>query len=225
MKDKIYSPTTVFLKILIFGILFSALYIVLERSQAYVSSDVALTFLVRPLNIGIILCEAVSFFIGYALLLVSVSSFGVRKSISSFLLLIAFTLAKHLGDWMVFLITEKVTSAINIRLSALTAVSSIFLELIQHALVIVVCLVFFGKDRQFNTPSKNAIFAVCGIMLAVNLISRIITDINYGAPTSTAEVWVMVAYYLSDILLYGVIAYAVIRQIQKHECKKCPAIH
>lgn len=225
MKDKIYSPTTVFLKILIFGILFSALYIVLERSQAYVSSDVALTFLVRPLNIGIILCEAVSFFIGYALLLISVSSFGVRKSISSFLLLIALTLVKHLGDWMVFLITEKVTSAINIRLSSLTAASSIFLELLQHALVIVVFLVFFGKDRQFNTPAKSASFAVCGTMLTVNLISRIITDINYGAPSSTAEVWVMVAYYLFDILLYGVIGYTVIRQIQKHECKKCPAIH
>ena len=220
MKDKIYSHQTVFFKILIFGILFSALHLVLERGLSFAASDVALTFLVRPLNIGIILCDAASFFVCYAFFLISTTCFGTRKSIASFFLLVALTLAKHLGNWMAFLATEKVTSAIDIRLSALTAVSSILIELLQHAFVIVALLLLL----HFGKSEKSAALSVCGIMLAVNLISRIITDIDYGAPTSSAEVWVMVAYYLFDVLLYGVIAYAVIRQIQKHEYKKCPAI-
>ena len=223
MKDNLYSHKTVFFKILLFGALFAVLHIALERGLSYAASDVSLTALVRPLNVAIILCDAASFFLLYALVLTSASLFGTKRSTASFLLLIALTLFKHLANWMIFLVTENVTSAINIRLSALTAASSIFIELLQHALVIVCILILFRKPSE-KEPTKIATFAICGVMLAVNLISRVITDIDYGAPSSAAEIWVMVAYYLFDILLYVGGAYIVMQQIQKRERKKCPAI-
>lgn len=201
---------------LIFGIVFSVLHFVLERSMAFVGSDVALVDLVLPLNIAIILCDAAFFFVTYALLFSSLSLFGTKDSIATLLLPVALTLFKHLANWWAFLITENVTEAINVRLSFMTAASSIAIELIQYGLILCVLLTL----RKH--PDGLRLLGICGVMLAINLLSRLIGDIEYGAPTSVNEIGIMIAYYAFDIFLYGPLAYLLMKFLVKREYKKDP---
>ena len=221
MKDKTYSQKSVLLKILLFGLLFSVLHILLERVLSYASADVALAPLTRPLNIGIILCDAVGFFIGYALFasLLFTHDETQKKSafLPPFLLLPAITVFRHVGNWLVFLMAENVTSAIDLRLSFLALLSALLIEFFQHGIILALAL-FVLYPR--NASSRATALTVSAVMLAINLISRIISDVDYGAPASTAEVWIMVAYYLFDIVLYGVIGYFSVLTILRAEIKK-----
>lgn len=205
-----------FFKMLVFGLALSILHIVLERCMAFAGSDVALIDFVLPLNIAIILCDAAFFFIAYALLFSSLSRFGTKNSAAALLLPVALTLFKHLANWWAFLITENVTEAIDVRLSFMTAASSIAIELLQYSLIIGVLLAL----RKH--PDGLRLLGFCGVMLAVNLISRLIGDIEYGAPTSAHEIGIMIAYYAFDIFLYGPLAYLLMRLIIKKEYKKDP---
>lgn len=218
MKEKQYSQRSLFFNTLLFGLLFAILHIVLERCMAFASSDVALSYLTRPLNIAITLCDAVCFFIVYAFAILAVSRFGAKASSATLLLLFAISLAKHLGNWATFLITENISSAIDIRLSAMTTASSVFIEWLQNAALVVLCLILLSPKRTLENPVKITSLSVCGMMVLLNVLSRIALDVEYGAPTSTAEVWVMVAYYLFDILLYGVVGYFIMKGLlrQKH---------
>ena len=213
MKDTAYSKQTIFIKMLMWGLFLAVIHIVLERVLAYVATDVALVAFVRPLNIAIILCDAMGFFVTYSLLTLSVSRIGTGGSSAAILLTVVLTLVKHLGNWLVFLISENVTSAIDWHLSAMTAASSILIELVQHATIILALALIFSPRRSLENPVKVGLLSVSGIMVAINVISRIITDVEYGAPSSSAEIWVMVAYYAFDIVLYGVVGYVLMRTI------------
>ena len=196
-----------FIRMLCFGVAFSLLHIVLERSMAFVGSDVALMDILPLLDLAIVLCDAVFFFVEYALLASALFRFSPRMVPGTLLLPVAICLFKHFGNWWAFLITEHVTDAINLRLSALTAVGSIVIEMVQYGAVLAVLLGF--KKR----PERTRALLVCGVLLAVNLLSRIIGDIEYGAPTSAAEVGVMMAYYAFDIALYGPAAFLFMRRL------------
>lgn len=211
------TPTvkTLFCKALLFGVAFSLLHVLLERTMAFAGSDVAMMGAVPFLNLAIMLCDAAFFFVLYAFTFVSIR-YGVRESLSILLLPAALAIFKHLINWMVFLITENITNAIDIRLSFTTATSSIFIELFQYALVLAV--LWLLRKR----PDNIRLLGICGIMLAINLISRAIGDIAYGAPTSAAEIGVMLAYYSFDIFLYVPLAYQVMKQIVKKQIQKEP---
>ncbi len=220
MKDNTYSPKTTFLKILYWGMLFAIFHIVLDRALAYVSVDVALRSLLRPLDISIIVCDALGFFVCYALLLSSVCRFGIKQSFSSALLVIALSFFKHIGNWMVFLVLEDVSEAYNIRLSALNAASSILIELLQHAILFCLFAILLSPRRKGKAPEKIGIAATSGVLLLINLFSRLALDLDYGAPSSSAEAWLMVGYYLFDILLYGLVGYLTVRRVFYREYKK-----
>lgn len=183
------------------GIVFSVLHTVLERGLAFSVSDVSLNWLTRPLDIAITLCDAAFFFLLYALLFSSLARFGTAQSLSAILLPVALAIFKHIGNWLTVLVTENVTQAMYIRLTFVTAASSIAIELFQYGLVLAVLL---GCKKY---PERMRLLLVCGIMVAINLISRLIGDIEYGAPTSTRELGIMLAYYAFDIFLYGPVAY------------------
>lgn len=216
MSQSNQTVKRLFLKLLVFGIGFSLLHIVLERCMAFAASDVTLSAWVRVLNVAIILCDAAFFFVEYAILFASLKQYGIGTSLSVILLPVALALFKHIGNWWAFLITENITQAIDIRLSAVTAFSSILIELLQYGLVLAVLLCFR------KSPDGARLLLVCGILLAVNLISRIIGDIEYGAPTSMGEIGVMLAYYAFDTFLYGPAAYLVMRFTVKKQNRKDP---
>lgn len=211
------TPTvkTLFCKALLFGVAFSLLHILLERMMAFADSDVAFFWAIDILNSSIELCDAAFFFVLYALVFAAIRH-DVKESLSILLLPAALSIFKHLVNWMVFLITENITNAFDIRLSFPTATSSIFIELFQYALILAV-LWLLRKH-----PENTRLLGICGIMLAINLISRAIGDIAYGAPTSAAEIGVMLAYYSFDIFLYVPLAYQVMKQIVKKQIQKEP---
>ena len=206
------TPTVkkLFFKMLIYGFALSLLHILLERTMAFAGSDVALLGAVPFLNLAIVLCDATFFFILYALV-VSSTRFGARQALAVLLLPVALALFKHVANWIAFLITENITHAIDVRLSFTTATSSIAIELLQYALVLAV-LWLLRKH-----PDGIRLLGICGAMLAINLFSRLIGDIDYGAPTSLAEIGVMLAYYSFDIFLYGPLAYQAMRWIVKKQ--------
>lgn len=203
------SSKPIFLRILSVGIALSFLHVLMERLMAFAASDVAKDVWVRPLNIAIILCDAAFFFLLYGWLLQSIQKFGVNASLSSILLIVAVTLLKHLGNWMAFLVTENITQAVTVRLSFITAASSIAIELLQYGAVLAIAIC--GKRK----PIQTRLLWVCGILLFINLLSRLLGDIEYGMPSSSAEIWIMVAYYAADIGLYGPIAYLTMNSVAK----------
>ncbi len=59
---------------------------------------------------------------------------------------------------------------------------------------------------DLKNPLLCSAFKMSLVIVGVKLISRILNDIQMGAPTTLPQVLVMIVYYLSDII-YGVIAY------------------
>lgn len=68
---------------------------------------------------------------------------------------------------------------------------------------------FFPFQRIYSkkNPAQTCILCIAVIRSAVKIISRIIYDIDYGAPEGFGEVVTMAVYYCSDLLI-GVIFYA-----------------
>ena len=85
-------------------------------------------------------------------------------------------------------------------------------ELLLVSLVYIFTMKIFTKGIK-NPLQISAIFAG-GLLSINNILSRIVSDIIYGAPASLGEALVMVAYYLSDVLVAG-IAYIIIINIFK----------
>lgn len=213
-----HSTTTakkLFFRMLILGVVFSLLHIVLERAMAFSGSDVALIGWIQPLNFAIILCDATFFFTVYALLFSAIGLCGTKQS-SILLLPVALALFKHIANWSFFLLTENVTQAVAVRLSFMTAASAIAIELLQYGLVLAVLFALRSH------PDGIRLLGICGVMLAINLISRVIGDIEYGAPSSAKELGIMLAYYAFDIFLYFPVAYLVMRYIANRQNKKDP---
>ncbi len=65
-----------------------------------------------------------------------------------------------------------------------------------------------NKLFDFKNPILSSALAMSIVIVAVKIITRIINDISWGAPTSLGEVAIMAVYYLSDIV-YGAVAYFV----------------
>lgn len=65
----------------------------------------------------------------------------------------------------------------------------------------------FKKIYSRSNPLQTCLLRNGIILSAVRIISRIIWDISYGAPSDAGEVLLMAAYYLSDVVIV-VISYA-----------------
>ena len=62
--------------------------------------------------------------------------------------------------------------------------------------------------NRYN-PLQRSAFKMSLLILALKLLSRILNDISYGAPSSFGEVCIMLVYYVSD-LLYALAAYVIV---------------
>jgi hypothetical protein len=65
----------------------------------------------------------------------------------------------------------------------------------------------FEKLFSRANPLQVCALKVSILLSAVKIVSRIIFDVFYGAPTSISDLLIMIIYYLSDILI-GVLVYA-----------------
>ena len=125
-----------------------------------------------------------------------------------------------------------------------------FLDVIQIFIALVIIIYEVCKSSRFinerkkagldapkflpltSVLSKNNPLQICSFKLAImisgiKIVTRIVSDLYYGAPESLAEVLVMLAYYASD-LLNGVIFYTLLwflfTHIDKKENKKESAL-
>lgn len=64
----------------------------------------------------------------------------------------------------------------------------------------------FKKVYSKENPIQGCVLVIGGILSAVKVISRIIYDIEYGAPDGIGEILTMIVYYGSDLLI-GLIFY------------------
>lgn len=64
----------------------------------------------------------------------------------------------------------------------------------------------FSKLFDWNNPLLRSCTKMSLFIFGIKIVTRIINDVFYGAPTSFLEVLIMCVYYLSDIL-YGIVAY------------------
>lgn len=63
-----------------------------------------------------------------------------------------------------------------------------------------------SKFWDWNNPLLRSAIKMSLLVIGLKIVSRIINDISYGAPTSFGEVMIMTVYYISDIV-YGIVAY------------------
>lgn len=81
----------------------------------------------------------------------------------------------------------------------------------------------FKKVYSKDNPLQICLLMQALLISAMKMLTRIISDIIYGAPTSVSEALVMVIYYLSDVL-NGVIFYAAVYFIFDKISKKETAL-
>lgn len=174
------------------------------------------------------LITLLGFSLFYAVTVYSFHTFGIKKSWHFLLLISVLTIYKYayeaLGNRLIYQ-TSKYDFLAYILPSALSSCS---LELFQLALIVGLTLLILhhfhrnptNQDSPLVPPRnivklKNPIFCslffISLVVMTINIIIRIIYDINYGAPSSSKEVLRMVLAYGSDILFYGVVLYLLMR--------------
>ncbi len=101
-----------------------------------------------------------------------------------------------------------------------TGALSFALEILQYLLVIFIVWLVQRRAASLHRSLFFTALAVTG----VNVGSRILLDIQIGAPTSLKEILQMVVAYASDILIYGVLLFLAMRGLAKWAIKQANAL-
>ena len=193
-------------------------------------SDVTLKFTVLPTLIHTLLSllEILAFALCYSLVIYTTVTRGTKTALGVVEIYVAAAILRRIGALAISLAMYGFVDKrdfINVLIPVVIETAQIFIILLASHIL----SNKFMKNNKVtrNTDdleeisdirftkvysSKNPLMAsalVGGIMLAsVNVIMRIASDISYGAPQGIAEVLVMIAYYLSDLLVC-VVFYAI----------------
>ncbi len=208
------------------AIIFSAIAFIIEPVYIFINSDVltSTTFLPRVLDLLCDLCDIGAFAFCYGLIIFAAVTRSTKAAWGLFGIYI-FACALRRG--LVLLISYIIYSYVSDF--DLVGVGSVFAIECTIALFVTLLSVAVGgtyrRNRAtqkvarvtgdpsgtegtglFTVFSKNEPLLVCALITAavmtlIKLGMRIISDIGYGAPTSAAEILIMVIYYLFDILL------------------------
>ena len=84
-------------------------------------------------------------------------------------------------------------------------------------------IAFLPAKKIYSKKNALQVSALCagGILSAVKIVSRIIYDIDYGAPESLIEVCSMVLFYSLDVLV-AIISYVIIIVVLAMICRVKP---
>ncbi len=148
---------------LILGLFFGTLF-ALVLAPLYLESinniGFGFDFLPDILDALMLLCHLASFFVGYAIISYSFFRFSPKKSLPAIFIFVGTTAYKYIlnlvAGWLLFDGIPTKTSEINLAL--LSVSSNIVLELLQHAIVIIICYViirkalpaYFLKEKQMR---------------------------------------------------------------------------
>jgi hypothetical protein len=216
--------------IIICGGLFVLSSVVLKPLYIFFISDVVWsgTFLVNLLEVTLDLFELLAYSTSFAVVIYSVllsdDARGVKVLIAEFMLL---AFVRRILDIVMTIVIYGALEAIDI-VSVLFALA---MEFIQIFIVYIIAVSLLKKEIIAFLPAKkiyskkNAlqVSALCagGILSAVKIVSRIIYDIDYGAPESLIEVCSMVLFYSLDVLV-AIISYVIIIVVLAMICRVNP---
>lgn len=214
-QDKLLKSTRI--AMLISGLLFGTLFaIVLAPLYLKSINDVGFGFDFLPdiLDALMLLCHLASFFIGYAIIAYSLFRFSGKKVWASIFIFAGTTAYKYalnlVAGWLIFDGIPTKTSEINLAL--LSVLSNIALELVQHAIVIVICYViirkalpaYFLKEKQMRKMGddkfdiRECVFPFTSVCSSKNPLQR---SAFYAA--LTISVLQIVQLLIHDIFIGG----------------------
>ena len=206
--------------IIICGGLFFLSSIVLKPLYIFFISDVVWsgTFLINLLELALDLFEILAYSASFAVIIYSVL-FGGNEARSIKLLMTEFillALVRRILDILMTVIIYGFIEAIDI-ISVLFALAMEFLQIfvvyiIAKALLKKEIIAFIPVKKIYSKKNALQVSALCagGILSAVKIASRVIYDIDYGAPESLIEICSMVLFYSLDILVAAISYVAII---------------
>ncbi len=236
MKKEITSSNekkqfNTYIFILVFCIsVFIFMEAILTPVYIYICNDITVSMSILPtiFDIFMKLIEIFTFAMCFAVVIFSAIKNGKKSAFSICGIYIGTSVLRRLLSLLMsYLISSQPINKYDIfNVSVYIA-----FEALQIFIVALCCLIIIKKHSPFDVKEKatqnlsdlfsyknteNKKYAcmrfsalAAGIMLAmVNVFMRLFYDISYGLPSSIGEIFLMVAYYLSDILC-GILLYTI----------------
>lgn len=191
---------------------FLLIELALTPLYVYVCTDITVssTPLSFVFDILLKLADIFTFAVCYSVIIYGAVALGTKKAASLFGIYVASTLIRRLLSLGVSFISYGFVDGNDVF-----NVSVYFsLEIIQALAVLLISILVsrkewnepleFTKAFSKNSPLQVSMLASAAVVSAVKILMRVYYDINYGAPDRISEVLVMIAYYLSDVLVGAV---------------------
>lgn len=166
-QDKLLKNTRT--AMLLSGLLFGTLFAIV-LAPLYLESinniGFGFDFLPDILDASMLICHLASFFVGYAVIAYSFFRFSAKEAFPAIFIFAGTTAYKYIlnliAGWLIFDGIPTKPSEINLAL--LSVSSNILLELLQHALVLVICGViirkalpaYFLKEKQIQKLGEKS---------------------------------------------------------------------
>lgn len=160
-----------------------------------------------------------------------ISNFYLEETKSSYFVLIFTAIATALRYFlqpMISFMASEMTSAYLLS----DALFYFFFDFIQITVITILCAMIIRRRSDFeekiriiekmngNPKRVRALAIISAALISIVKIGmRVRFDLFYGAPESINEVFLMAAYYLSDVF-YGIISYLIIIILLNMQCRK-----
>ena len=203
---------------IVIGVLLFSLYFLIGRIQVSLLSDVLFqnSFWIKLLPFLQTLITLLSFALFYGISVFALYHYGIKKIPAAAAIVVLLTLFKYAVSLIGSLLIDRIDAYSFKMVKLPTTLLSLLLELIQYAVILTVAW-FALRQLKENTATayRRPLARVSLTVMVINIASRIVYDIGYGAPTSLGEVLLMALAYISDVLLYGVLLYVLMRLVTK----------
>ncbi len=169
--------------------------------------------------------EVAAFFISYAYLISLGSSHGVRALAGTLPISAGAAVYRYVANLLFSYVREGAPAGDEVLWDILmSAVIPVLLEWVQLGIVALLCVLILKHREQAvptarvsptvssKNPERNCILAAAGVVSAARVLSRVVYDIRYGAPSNLSDALWMTAYYSADVLI-GVLGYFLMRLI------------
>ena len=208
------------------AVMYTLIQFILTPVYTVALSDVTLKFSVLPTLVYflIYLSEILTFALCYSLVIYTALKLSTKTALGAVGVYVAASVLRRIGALGVSLIMYGYVDKTDL----VNVVVPIVIETVQISVILILSHslatkfikkhkvdlsadnlesindIRFTKIYSRSNPLMTGALAGGVMLSAVNVVMRIINDISYGAPMSAAEVLVMIAYYLSDLLVCAV---------------------
>ena len=185
--------------------------------KIYVETDIVYGDTVLPLllQLAITIAQFAAFLISYSVIFYSGHKFGVKQIKNQIIIFLGAVVFFYVGNTLVSYFTDPYFDPVQL----IYVVESVALELILHGVIIGYglhtvnkiaderCLPF-ERLVSLENPLQKVIAVSSLVLSGSKILSRIIYDVQIGAPETQEEILEMAVYYASDILV-GIVSYLI----------------